>query len=174
MESDPPSAPLPAKRRRFSLFARIAHWRVHGRDGGVRVAMAVALLLALGPILTIAGAYATARGIRAETAALAREAAPKLAAAREAEDARTELRALLATPTLGATLDGLARALPVEATATSAERRADGTLTVEVATADPDRLRAALRRDSATAGLRDAGQRRGDSAMLVMLEGRAE
>jgi hypothetical protein len=170
MEPNPPSS----KRRRFSLFARIAHWRVHGRDGGAAVAAAVALLLALAPLLTIAGAYATARSIRGETAALAREAEPKLAAAREAEAGRTALRQLLATPTLGATLDGLARALPPESLVTSAERRADTTLTVEVATADPDRLRASLRRDPATAGLRDVGQRRGESTMLVMLEERAE
>lgn len=170
MEPDPPSP----KRRRFSLFARIAHWRVHGRDGGARVAAAVALLIALAPLLTIAGAYATARSIRAEAAAIAREAEPRLAATREAEAGRTALRKLLATPTLGATLDGLARTLPPESTVTSAERRADATLAVEVATADPDRLRTALRRDPATVGLRDAGQQRGESAMLVMLEGRPE
>ena len=168
MDSDPPPTPP----RQASLFAKLAHWQMRGQDGGARVGAAIALLLILGPALTIVGGHITVRSILAETATLTATAEPRLAAQRKAERAREAMRRSLAMPTLGATLDGLARVLPPETTLASVERRADGTLVVEATTADPDRLRGALRRDPATAMLRDAGQRRGDSAMLVTFEGR--
>ncbi|HWK35526.1 MAG TPA: hypothetical protein VNR91_04620, partial [Sphingomonas sp.] len=94
----------------------------------------------------------------------------KLAAADERAAARATLAPLLARPTLGATLEGMARILPAESHLVRAERGADGRLAIDVAAPDPDRLRAVLRRDPVTQGLRDTGQRRGDGAMIVTLE----
>ena len=156
--------------RTESLAGRIT--RTLGRTGsrgGWRAGIGVAMLLALAPLLTLAGAWWNERQVRGETAALARAAAPQLAAAREREAARAMLAALLARPNLGVTIESLARVLPAEATLAKAEW-SEGRLAIEVAAPDPDRLRAALRRDPTTAGLRDAGQRQGDGAMLVALE----
>ena len=49
-----------------------------------------------------------------------------------------------------------------------------GRLALEIATADPDRLRTALRRVPTLARLRNTGQRQADAAMIVLLEGTAE
>ena len=136
-------------------------------------AFALAGLLTLAPLLTIGGAAVAERRTRAQIDGLAHEVEPKLLAGGQANTARARLRTLLATPTLGTTLDGLARALPSDAALASAERAADGRLRVEVAAPDPDRLRAALRRDPATSRLRDTGQQRGEGAMVVTLEERA-
>lgn len=170
MDADP-SAPA---RSRASLIAQLAHWRVRGQDGGARVGAAIALLMTLGPVLTIVGGYVTTRSIRAEAATLAASAEPRLARQRRADEGRALLGRVLSVPTLAVTLDGLARALPAESTLASVERRADGTLVVEAMTPDPDRLRGALRRDPATVMLRDAGQRRGDAAMTVTFEARPQ
>lgn len=167
MEADPPAPPP----RRPSLFAQAARWRVRGWDGGHGIALAIAACMMLGPLLTIVGGHLLTRSIRAETSRIGADARSRLAAQEGAAAARDPLRAALAMPTLGATLDGLARTLPPETTLVAVERRASGSLLVEAATADPDRLRSALRRDPATATLRDAGQRRGQSAMLVTFEG---
>lgn len=131
----------------------------------------LATLLALAPLLTIAGAAVAERRTRAQIAGLQREAEPILRAAEDVQAGRSRLRTLIGRPTLGRTLDALARALPSEATLVRTERRQDGALRIEVAAPDPDRLRAALRRDAATASLRDAGQRRGEGVMIVTFEG---
>ena len=134
---------------------------------------ALAGLLTLAPLLTIGGAAIAERRTRAQIEGLAQEAEPKLAAARELDLAQVRLRGLLAMPTVGTSVNALARALPGDAALASVGRAANGTLAIEVAAPDPDRLRAALRRDPATSRLRDTGQRRGDGAMLVTLEERA-
>lgn len=138
--------------------------------GGSRAAGAgVALLLMLAPVATITGARLMADRAATRAAALEARAQPAMAAGERAERARDLLRGAIARPGVGVTLDGLARALPPEATLVSATRDPTGALTIEVAAIDPDRLRAALRRDPATAGLRDAGQQRGAGGMTVTL-----
>ena len=160
--------PPPAADRRESLLGRIARVRVAG--GSWWPAVALAVLIAGGPGVTIVAAALLADRVRSETFALEREEAPRLAAVRVQEAARAELRPLLARPGMITMLDGLARALPQDASVASASADAGGALRVEVLAPDPDRLRAALRRDPATAGLRNTGQRRGDGGMLVALE----
>lgn len=162
--------PEDAAPRSESLADRLVRaLRTSGGRGEWRAAAGVALLLALAPLLTQAAAWWSERRVVGEIAALSRTAAPQLAAAREHAAARATLDALLARPTLGSTIEALARVLPAEASVARAGW-VDGRLAIEVAAPDPDRLRAALRRDPTTVGLRDAGQRQGDGAMLVALE----
>jgi len=139
-----------------------------------RVAMAVAALIVAGPLLTIGGARVLADRQRATAARIEAEVAPRIAAAAAAAEARTQMDAVLRRQTLGATIETLARALPTDATLVRAERNIQGRLALEISTADPDRLRAALRRAPALARLRDTGQRQADAAMIVLLEGTAE
>ena len=61
----------------------------------------------------------------------------------------------------------IAQALPPEAALLGASRNRDGLLEIEVRTPDPDKLRAALRRQPSLGGLRDAGQRQSDASMIV-------
>lgn len=131
------------------------------------MASAVALLIALAPLLTIAGAALLAGGARSADERLAADEAPRIAAARRAEADRAALSAIVRRPGIGATLDALARALPGDAMLLRAGRDAEGRLAIEVSAPDPDQLRAALRREPALAGLRDAGQRQGDAGMVV-------
>jgi hypothetical protein len=155
--------------RRGSLLGRLAEVRLVGGDW--RIAAALAALIAVGPGATFVGARLLAERVRSDTIALERASAPRLAMVRAQEAARAELRPLLTQPGLVATLNSLARALPDDARLNSAAR-ADSGLRVEVLVSDPDRLRGALRRDPATAMLRDAGQQRSEGGMSVTLESR--
>jgi hypothetical protein len=163
-----PQTPSLAER----VFARL---RRSGGDfpagGGWRFGVALAVLLAAGPVATLVGARIAENRALAAGAALTRTAAPRLEEARAHMAARDTLAPLLSRPTLGATLEGLARALPPENSLVRAERGEDGRLSIDVASPDPDPLRAALRREPVTQGLRDAGQRGGDGAMVVTFEG---
>jgi hypothetical protein len=151
-----------------SLIGRIARLRLAAAPHGWGIAVAIGTLIVAGPLLTIVGARVIEDRVQAETMAL--ERSPAVVATRAAEARRGVLRTLLSRPGLAATLDGIARVFPPEASLTFAERDERGVLRIEVAAPDPDRLRAALRREPATASLRDAGQRRGEGAMLVTLE----
>lgn len=131
------------------------------------VAGGVAALIALGPVATIVGADLIASGARAEARKLEAKAAPRIAAAKAAASDRETLAGVLRRPTLGLVIEALARTLPPEAALVRAERGRDGLLEVEVNTPDPDKLRAALRREPALSALRDTGQRQGDVAMVV-------
>ncbi len=135
--------------------------------GGWRVAGAFAALLALGPALTMMGAGLIERQVRRDIAALQQRTAGRTAGVAAADAARAALTPLVARPGLAATIEALARVMPTDAALVAAERSADGALRIEIATPDPDRLRTALRRDPATRGLRDAGQRGGDGAIIV-------
>ena len=132
-------------------------------------AAAVAVMLALGPILTIAGAKLLVRHERTAIARLQNDLAPRIAAEQAADTARQEIAAAIGRPALGTTLEALARALPADATLARAERTAQGALDIEVTATDPDKLRAAIRRAPELTGLRDSGQRQGDGTMLVSL-----
>jgi hypothetical protein len=137
-----------------------------------RMALAAALLIVAAPLATLAGATWLAADARAEAARWDRQAVP-VAAARSVRDrARSLLAAAWTRPTLGATTESVARALPADAALLRTERTADGHLTIEVAAPDPDRLAAALRRDPALGGLRAVAQARGDATMRVTLEQR--
>lgn len=132
-----------------------------------RVAVAVAVLLVLGPLATIVGANILASRARTEAAQLDATASPRVAARAAAERDRSELATLLRRPTVGATIEAIAQVLPPEAALLGAARNRDGLLEIEVRTPDPDKLRAALRRQPSLAGLRDAGQRQSDASMIV-------
>ncbi|MBO9714900.1 hypothetical protein [Sphingomonas sp.] len=133
------------------------------------VAGAVAALIGLGPVLTIGGATLLAVRARDAANAINQRAAPTLAAARLAEQDRAELAAATRRPGVGAVIEALARALPPEASLSRVGRGGDGQLLLEISSPDPDKLRAALRREPVLAGLRDTGQRQGDGAMVVQL-----
>lgn len=132
-------------------------------------AAALAVLIALGPLLTIAGAKLITRHERSEIVRLQNDLAPRLAAEQAAQTARAELAAAVTRPAMGTTLETLARALPADATLSRAERTAQGALDIDVTAVDPDKLRAEIRRAPELAGLRDSGQRQGDGSMLVSL-----
>lgn len=154
-----------------SLTSRLADALTRG--AGVqdrRSGIAVALLLAAAPAAVWVGAWWTERGVRRDIAAIEATAQPRLAVLKARDAARAELDGAIATPGVAATLDDLARALPADARLTRAARGSDHRLAIDVTAADPDRLRAALRRNPSTAGLRDAGQRRGEAGMTVTLE----
>ncbi|MEP9403253.1 hypothetical protein [Sphingomonas sp. VNH70] len=135
-----------------------------------RAAIATALLLVAGPLATWLLATLWTGEVRRETAALAARAAPRIAARMADARARAMLAATWDQPTLGTTVETIARALPPEAGLLRVERPADGALRLEVATPDPERLAAALRREGALGHLRTAAQTPGDGGMRVTLE----
>ena len=175
-ETAPPAQPSLAQRL-LAMVRRVpATGSATGPDGWPegRMAMAVALLIVAGPLLTVGGAHMLSERQRMAAARIEVEVAPRIAAAEAASQARSQMDAILRRRTLGATVDALARALPADATLARAERNAQGRLALEVATADPDRLRAALRRVPAFAQLRNTGERQADASMIVLLEGTTE
>ena len=87
----------------------------------------------------------------------------------ERRDARAELGRAAARPAIGVTLDALAGALPPDAALARVERTRQGMLELDIATPDPDALRAAVRRVPEFARLRDTSQRRTDAAMIVSM-----
>lgn len=138
------------------------------------VAGGLAALIAAGPVLTIAAGSVMASGVRGEVRRLEEQAAPRAAAAKAASEDRAALVAMLKRPGLGVTAEALARALPVDAVLVRMERGRDGLLEVDISAPDPDKLRAAIRAEPALAGLRDAGQQRGDLMMTVSFKELAE
>ena len=136
-------------------------------------ALLTAAILAT-PLLTWAGAAMLTARAQDEGRAIVRRAAPAIAEQAAAQRARTLLQQAWRAPTLGATLESLARALPQDTALLRAERNAAGMLSIEVAAPDPDRLLATLRRDPVLAGLRATAQARadGDGRMRVTLEQR--
>lgn len=175
-DPEPPAAAEPSLAQRLAARARRPRVR-QGADAPVatwpqhRVAIAVALLIAAAPVLTIGGARLIGERQRAAADRIETELAPRIAAAQAAREARAQMSAVLQRPTLGATIEALARALPADATLVRAEWGAQGRLALEIAAADPDRLRSALRRTPALARLRDTGQRQAEGRLIVLLEG---
>ncbi|WP_044332121.1 hypothetical protein [Sphingomonas hengshuiensis] len=135
--------------------------------GDWRLGVAVAALLALGPALTIGGAAWLRADALAEATRLRASAAPHAAEVQARAEARAALAPVLDRPTLGTTIEVLARGMPADAQLVRVERTAQGALEIDASAPDPDRLRAALRREPALAGLRDVSQRRGDGAMIA-------
>jgi hypothetical protein len=168
-----PTASAPSLAQRLAALARARVDDARSPRDAARwpkgsVAALVAALIAAGPLLTIGGAKLLAGQQRSAAAALESDASPRIEAARAAEAARNQMAAVLRRPALGATIEALARALPSDATLLRAERNPAGALELEIATPDPDRLRAALRRAPAFARLRNTGQRRADAKMIVL------
>lgn len=133
------------------------------------LAAAIAISIALGPLCTLAGAKWIAATDRREVQRLRDELDPRLAAERESDEARGQLARTAARPMMGVTLEALARGIPADSTIARVERSPQGFLEVDVSTPDPDRLRAAIRRDPALSRLRDTSQRQSDAMMIVTL-----
>jgi hypothetical protein len=134
---------------------------------GRSTAALVALLIAAGPLATIAGANLLAARARSEAAGFAARLAPRAATERAAEQARGQMAAAITAPMLGATLEAIARALPADATMLRAERMRDGAMELEIAAPDPDQLRPALRSVPGVGRFRNTGQRQGEAGMIV-------
>ncbi len=137
----------------------------------LRFALALAALLALGPLLTIVGANLLRAGVDAENRELESQLRTRLAPQVARHEAAARLRDAVRQPALAATLERLARALPDDARLVSAARTADGRLQIEISASDPDQLRGALRRDPVLAALRETGQRRTQDARVVVTLG---
>lgn len=140
------------------------------RHGPGRVELTIALLLVAGPLVTWGGATLFARTAWMEADALATHVAPVAAAARDTDAARLLLASTWQRPTMGATIERVARVLPPDASLARLERGADGRMTMEVAAPDPDRVTNALRRDPALATLRAVAQSQADGTMHVRLQ----
>lgn len=167
-----PEAPQPSR----SLADRLAQ-RARNRGDGVAVARRavgadwripaiVAALIWLGPLTTMLGARLLADGVRREAQGLRVQLAPRIAAERGAETARSQLADALRGPGPSATLEALARVLPAEATVARVAREPGGAIELEIAAPDPDMLRAALRRAPEFVRLRAVGQQGSDGTML--------
>ncbi len=154
--------------------ARAARERPRPSWGDVRVALAVAAVVALGPLLTIVGAGLMRAGVEAGARTLEAQLRSRTAPAAARRDAAAVLRDAVRQPALAATLERLARVLPDDARLVSAARGAEGQLILEIAASDPDLLRGALRRDPMLAAMRESGQRRtADARVVVTLRSRA-
>lgn len=165
MQAGAPDRDTPAPS--VTLAGRLA--RVRLAEGRWWVPAILAGLIAAGPVATIVGASILTDRARAATARLQAESGPRIAAERSAMQARAQFGNAIALPTIAATLDALAPALPGDASVVRAERTRGGALELDIATTDPDRLRAAIRRAPGFGRMRDASQRQTDAAMIVSL-----
>lgn len=173
--SDPPPGP-----RRASLAGQLVAWFRRDRflvpqqtaPAAPRwVAPLLALLIAAGPLGTLAGATLLGAAASRDAARLEAQQAPRQSTVRARIVAREVLGAALARPGPAALLDQVAAALPKEDMLARAALRDDGALELEVVTSDPDALRSALRRVPALAPLRDVRQREGEGRTRVLLRG---
>lgn len=153
------------------VIARFRRTRLPSVDIRPRMSGLIAAMLVSAPLSTIAVAALLQMHVRNQTDALAERTAPLRVAAEDADRTRDQFRRAVRRPTLGVTVDRLSRALPQDAQIVRASRAADGSLSLQIATPDPDQLRAALRQDRQFASLRDVGQERGVAGMLVSLRG---
>lgn len=157
--------PAPSLADRLSAAARAVSMKT---DGSARtIGWMLALMLPLGPLATWVGAAwladRTEATIRAEAASPAALSADRAAAERR-------MLARLAGGGFAPVIERVAGALPADARLVAVEVARDGEgglLTAEVATAEPDRLRAALARSA----LRTTGERQGDGVLIVRIEG---
>jgi len=145
------AAALDVAPRAPSLAARVAALRPGA--GGARGWLAVAAPLVAAPLAATLGVTLLAGSTEREAASLARRLA-----ARPALVTRAPVAAALGRETVSATMARLDTALPEGATLHALGRDADGVLEMEIDTADPEALRAALARDPALARLATAGE----------------
>lgn len=143
--------------------------RMSGGPVDRRLALALAALIALGPLATITGAALIERRARAEAAQLTAQAAPRLKAEAGAQTARAALREAVRQPGVAILLNHVAAAIPADARVARMRKAADGTMEIEITAPDPDLLRAAMRRDPALAAFRETGQRRAGAMIAVTM-----
>lgn len=132
-----------------------------------RIAAAIAVLIALGPLLTIMTARLLEHQAGAEAAALRAKAAPRTDAIAADRMARDLLRAVVREAPVAVWLDRAATVLPDDARIARMARAADGRLEIDIMAPDPDQVRGAMRRDAVFAGFRETGQRRAGAMILV-------
>lgn len=135
------------------------------------VGLSIALLIAAGPAITLAGAELLIRIERAQLEARTTELRPRLDAAAERRNGRDVLGSALGGLSLGETVEALAIALPSDDRLVSLSRNSGGQIVAQIASQDPDRLRAALRSANHLEALREQDQRRGADAILVRYSG---
>lgn len=148
--------------------ARAARLRPALAVRDVKWAVALAAIVALGPLLTIVGANMLRAGVEHDNRVAEHQLRSQLAPQAAQRESAAVLRDAVRQPALTATLERLARALPEDARLVSAARTTDGRVEIEVSAADPDQLRGALRRDAALAAMRETGQRRTQDARVVV------
>ncbi|WP_033921353.1 hypothetical protein [Sphingomonas sp. 37zxx] len=172
--ADPPSladrliAAIRAKRPRTPVpVDRASPSNAPAAPGSRRFGIALAILLPAGPVLSWGVASWQAAAIRQEIQAQRRTAAPALATRAAALADRAALTTT--APAIADILNALALTLPRDARLAAVAADEHARLSADVATPDPDTLRAALRRDPRTAALRDIDQARGDGVILVRL-----
>ncbi|MFL9842646.1 hypothetical protein ABS767_16870 [Sphingomonas sp. ST-64] len=161
---------------RQSLFDSIARrtgavtWRRPSLPAiDVRFAFALTALIALGPLLTIAGAGWLRADAQRDAEALRAQGQARFDAEGAQRSAALQFRDAVRRPTVAVTLDRIARVVPDDARLAAVAREADGTLRIEIATSDPDPLRTALRRDPLFAAMRETGQRRTADGRVVVV-----
>jgi len=134
------------------------------------------LILATIPLTTAVGAWALAGITRWQVHQLRQEAAPALAAYRSAaaiERARPRAEAAMAGPALTSLTGRLSAVLPEGAGLAGIALDDGGVLSVEIESADPDRLRTELAKDPLLGSLSETGQAMTDGGtMRVSLKGR--
>lgn len=134
-----------------------------------RLALALAAVIALGPLATIVAAGVVEQIARADAKQLTVQAAPRLKAEASARAARAALREAVRHPGAAILLDHVAAAIPADARVARMRKAADGTMEIEITAPDPDLLRAAMRRDPVLAAFRETGQRRAGAMIAVTL-----
>lgn len=134
-----------------------------------RLAAGLAAVIALGPLMTIAGAGLLEWRAQAEATRFTAQAAPRLKVEARAQAARASLRDAARDAGVAAWADRVATAIPAEARVARMSKAADGAMEMEITAPDPDLLRAALRRDPVLAGFRESGQRRAGAMIAVTL-----
>jgi hypothetical protein len=134
-----------------------------------RLAAALGAAIALGPLVTIAGAAVLEHRAQAEAQRLTVQAAPRINAEARASAAREALRTAAHDAGVAVWLDRVAAAIPADARMARMAKAADGAIELEITAPDPDLLRGALRRDPALAGFRETGQRRAGAMIAVTL-----
>lgn len=132
----------------------------------------LAALLASVPFSIWAGAEWLTRDVRARSAALVEQTAPWRAARADQARARAEFTRLVAAPRAAERVDQLARALDESDRIAAVQRDAGGTITAEVLTVDPARVRSQLRRSADLPPLRTVAERRGEAALVVRVSSR--
>jgi hypothetical protein len=134
------------------------------------------LILATIPVTTALGAWTLAGITRWQIHQLRQQEAPALAVYRSAaaiERARPRAEAAMAAPALTSLASRLSAVLPEDAGLAGIALDDTGVLSVEIESADPDRLRTELAKDPLLGSLGETGQAMTDGGtMRVSLKGR--
>ncbi|GAA0735038.1 hypothetical protein [Sphingomonas japonica] len=169
---DPGLLPAPAPPSLFDRLGQLRRDRPRvsapaARGDWIKAALLFAVLVA-GPLASIAiNRITIARAQDGAAEARARRTPAEIATAR-IRMGRAVLAAAFERPAPVVVLSRLAAVLPVDSRIARVGQR-QGALYAEIATSDPDRLRAALRRDVLLGVLRETGQRQGDGVIVVAL-----